>query len=86
MSDSPRDDSNRDEGARMKLGPEAIHETDDGIYLDCPQCGSNVSIVQVVTEGRCTGRLEGEMAETESDTELQEGCTAELSLELVWHA
>lgn len=73
------------DGARMKLEPNAIHETDSGIYLDCPQCGSNVSVAQVVQEGRCTGALEDDMAETEDETRLQD-CTAKLSLELVWEA
>lgn len=86
MSDPPAENNDSDGNARMKVEPKAIHELDDGIYLDCPQCGSNVSIVQIVTEGRCTGQLEEDLTETESETQLQEGCTAELSLELVWHS
>lgn len=85
MVDSQPENSDS-EGSRMTLGPDAIHETDDGIYLDCPQCGSNVSVAQVVTEGTCTGHLDDEVAETEDDTELQEGCNANLSLDLVWKA
>lgn len=83
MSESPPDNGDS-EGSRMKLEPKALHETDEGVSVDCPQCGSTVSIVQIVNEGRCTGQLDDEMAETEDDTELQDGCTAELSLELVW--
>lgn len=82
MAESPQ--TNRQDGARMQLEPDAVHESDNRIFLDCPQCGSNVSIVQVVSEGQCTGQLDGKMAETEDDTELQEGCNAKLSLELVW--
>lgn len=85
MAESPPENGDT-EGSRMKLEPDSIHETDGGIYLDCPQCGSNVSVVQVVNEGRCTGQLDDELAETEDDTELQEGCNAKLSLELVWEA
>ena len=87
MSETPSDETGRPEGSRMMLEPKTIHETDDGVYLDCPQCGSNVSIVQIVTEGHCTGMLDGDIAETEDDTQLQEeGCNAQLSLELVWEA
>lgn len=86
MSDSPRGNDHSEEGARMKLEPKAIHETDDGVHVDCPKCGSIVSIVQIVTQGRCTGYLDEETTETGSDTELQEECTAELSLELVWYS
>ncbi len=84
MSDTPHQNSDR-EGSRMMLEPDAIHETDDGIYLDCPQCGSGISIIHLVNEGRCSGRLDDDMAEVEDDTQLQEGgCGANLSLELVW--
>lgn len=85
MSDPPPEDGTSEEGARMKLEPKAIHEVEDGIHVDCPKCGSTVSIVQLVNEGRCTGRLDGETTEAPDDTEPQEGCNAELSLELVWH-
>lgn len=83
MSDSSSD---LPEGSRMHLTPDTIHEEEDGIYLDCPQCGSTVSIEQIVNEGRCTGQLDGDMAETEDDTQIEEGCNAKLSLELVWEA
>ena len=86
MSDPPTEDSDPDEGARMKVEPNTVHETDDGIFLDCPQCGSNVSFVQLVNQGRCTGYLEEEITEAPADTEQQEGCDAELTLELVWHS
>lgn len=81
MSDTPGENT---DGTRMMLEPKAIHETNEGIFLDCPQCGANVSITRVITDGTCTGQLDNQIAETEDDTELQEGCNANLSLELVW--
>ncbi|PSQ49672.1 hypothetical protein BRD19_03405 [Halobacteriales archaeon SW_7_65_23] len=86
MSDTPTEDSDNTGGARMQLGPDTIHEKEDAIYLDCPSCGANVSIEQIITEGRCTGQLDGDIAETEDDTQLEGGCNAALSLELVWEA
>lgn len=83
MSGSSPGNSDGDE-TRMTLEPDSVHEMDDGTYLDCPQCGSNVSVVQIVTRGRCPGQLDDEIAETEDDTELQDGCGASLTLELVW--
>ena len=72
------------EDTRMMLEPDAIHERDDGLYVDCPNCGSTVSLVQIINQGRCPGQLEEEMTEAQDETRLQEGCGAELSLELVW--
>ena len=86
MSDPQPGNADQPHGSRMQIGPDAIHEMDGGIYLDCPQCGSNVSIVQVVSEGRCTGQLDDEIAETEDDTRIEGGCNAKLSLELVWES
>jgi len=86
MSDSPTDESNGPDGQRMLLGPDTIHEEDAGIYLDCPQCGSNVSIERVITKGSCSGVVAGNATETPDDTELESQCTANLSLELVWEA
>lgn len=83
MTDSHSENTDT-EGSRMKLEPDALHESDDGIYIDCPQCGSNVSFAHIVNEGRCTGVLDDEVTETEEDTQLQERCNASLSLELVW--
>ena len=85
MSESSPDES---DAARMMLEPDAVHEEDEGPSIDCPQCGATITIVSIIEEGRCTGRLDGDMAEAESgDEQLQEGgCGAELSLELVWEA
>lgn len=92
MSDSPQadaDDADDAEGARMELTPDTIHEgdTDDELSIDCPACGTTVPLSTIIYEGRCTGTLEGEVNEAESrDEELEGGCGAELSLELVWQA
>lgn len=84
MSENPPE-HNGPEQTRMTLEPDAIHERDAGLSLDCPQCGSNVAITHIVNEGQCPGQLAGEVAETADDTELQDGCDANLSLELVWN-
>ena len=86
MSDTPTEESDESDGARMVLEPDTIHERAGALYIDCPSCGSNVSIEQIVTEGRCPGQLDDEVAETADDTELDDGCGAKLSLELVWKA
>lgn len=73
--------------ARMRLEPKTVHEDDGGYALDCPECGSRVTLVQIVEEGRCDGYLTGEKSEgvDEEGQQLKEpGCTAELSLDLVW--
>lgn len=84
MSDTPTEESGRPEGSRMLLEPDTIHEEEGGIVLDCPKCGSTISIEQIVNEGRCDGSLSDEMAETEDDTQIEDNCNARLSLELVW--
>lgn len=85
MSDSPADES---DAARMVLEPDAVHEENGGPSIDCPQCGATNSLVDIIDQGRCTGVLDDDVAEVESDDEQLEegGCGAELSLELVWEA
>jgi len=85
MSESSPDES---DAARMVLEPDAVHEEDGGPSIDCPQCGATNTLVSIIEEGRCTGVLDDDMAESESeDEQLQDGgCGAELSLELVWEA
>lgn len=74
-------------GARMELTPDTIHEN-EAISLDCPECGSTVTITQIIEDGHCSGTLDADQTEVvDDDEQLQEpGCTAELSLELVWHS
>lgn len=86
MPDSSSDGTEESEVARMELEPDALHEGEDEPYLDCPQCGSSITITQILNEGRCSGYLDSEVAESEAeDEQLQDPvCTAELSLELVW--
>lgn len=82
MSDSSTGEG---DGARMMLEPNTVHDEGGEPAIDCPQCGSTVSLTQVIQEGRCTGQPGGEASESEDGEQLQEGgCTAELSLELVW--
>lgn len=85
MPESSPDES---DAARMVLEPDAVHEEGGGPSIDCPQCGATNTLVDIIEEGRCTGRLDDDVAEVEAeDEQLQEGgCGAELSLELVWKA
>jgi hypothetical protein len=74
-------------GARMTLEPDSIHEREDGIALDCPQCGATVTVMRVIETGRCPNYVAEDEVEVAADAgQVQDGpeCTAELSLELVW--
>lgn len=71
-------------GARTELTPDAWHQNDQGnYYLDCPECGSAATLMNIVTHGRCNGYLDQVEDETELDEKAMD-CTARLSLELVW--
>ena len=74
-----------DAAARMELGPDAWHQTDDGFYVDCPECGSAATLSNVVAHGRCNGYLDDQEGETDLD-EASMSCTAKLSLELVYRS
>ena len=72
------------DAARMDLEPDAWHQTDEGnYYIDCPECGSPATLMNVVGHGRCNGYLDDRKRETEID-ETATSCTAKLSLELVY--
>jgi len=82
MADS-KPDIDRDEAARIGLEPDAFHE-EDGLSIDCPQCGATVSVMQVVKEGRCPGYVDADEKEGEGESPREGGCSATLSFELVW--
>lgn len=85
MSDSSTDEDDSSEAARMEMTADTLHEEGEELSVDCPSCGTTVPITQIVYEGRCGGTLEGENNEAESwDQELEGGCGAKLSMELVW--
>lgn len=88
MPEPTSDQSGESDAARLVLEPDAVHEGDGGVSLDCPQCGSAVSVTRIIEEGHCSGWLDADSAEVQAeDTRLQEPeCTADLSLELVWEA
>jgi len=71
------------DGARMALERDAFHEGEDGVYVDCPSCGSPAYLRTIARTGRCTGYRE-EDVEGENAEAVGEFCTATLSLELVW--
>ncbi len=76
--------SSDDGPARMELEPDAWHQNDEGdYYLDCPECGSAATLMNVVEHGRCNAYLDQERGETEVD-EGSMDCGAQLSLELVY--
>lgn len=89
MPDSEPRDRDSD-AARIELEPDALHERDDGLAIDCPECGSLAPIQDVVEYGRCRGYLDAEATETAEAMETAEDvdlpCTADLSLELVWRS
>ena len=88
MSDESSGAGSSEAEARMELEPDALHEGEDGYFLDCPECGSAVSLPQIIEEGRCSGALDADVTEVEGDDQqLQEPtCTAVLSLDLVWES
>ena len=69
--------------ARMELEPDAWHEGDEGLYVDCPECGSPAYVSDIVEVGRCTGYL-GDDVDEESAEDVGGFCTAKLSFELTW--
>ncbi|MFC6731816.1 MULTISPECIES: hypothetical protein [unclassified Haladaptatus] len=76
---------NHDAAKHIVLEPDAIHEQEGGLYIDCPACGSATPILTIVETGHCSGYVEAEMTETGGDTDPVAGdCRASLSLELVW--
>jgi len=71
----------------MMIEPDSLHEGEDGIYLDCPKCGSNVSLGRIVSTGRCSNSVDGEVTDAAEGPHSSEGdCDARLSLELVWES
>lgn len=86
--DSSADGDDAVSGARMTLGPDAIHEQPGELALDCPACGATATIQQIVEEGHCPNYLEDDEMNAESGPESTQGgsCTAELALELVWES
>ncbi|OVE83482.1 hypothetical protein [Natronolimnobius baerhuensis] len=71
-----------EDAAYTELTPDAWHQNDAGNYsLDCPECGSVATLMNVVKHGRCNGYLDQYEDETELDEESFD-CTAKLWLEL----
>ncbi|WP_306054842.1 hypothetical protein [Natronococcus wangiae] len=71
-----------EDAAYTELTPDAWHQNDEGnYYIDCPECGSAATLMNVVKHGRCNGYL----SQREDETELDEAtmdCTAKLWFEL----
>ncbi|ELY46368.1 hypothetical protein [Natronorubrum sulfidifaciens] len=71
-----------EDAAYTELEPDSWHQNDEGTYsIDCPECGSAASLMNVVTHGRCNGYLDQRKDETEPDEEAVD-CTAKLWFEL----
>ena len=78
------DRGHSEEEAYMQLTPDAWHQNDDGnYYIDCPECGSAATLMNVVKHGRCNGYLDQHVDETELD-EAAMDCTARLRFELAY--
>jgi hypothetical protein len=71
--------------ARMELGPDAVHESEEGYYLDCPECGSPATIDNIIEEGRCNGYLNEQVEGIDFEVE-QMSCSAVLQFELAYTA
>ncbi|MDG5776600.1 hypothetical protein VB773_22495 [Haloarculaceae archaeon H-GB2-1] len=78
------DQTDDHEAARMDLEADAWHEGDDGLYVDCPECGSPAYLEDIATNGRCTG-YQGESTDEENAEDVGNFCTAKLSFDLTWH-
>ena len=85
-SDTASDDAPT--GAHMTLEPDALHEHEAELAVDCPQCGATVSLQHIVEAGTCSGYLANDEMNAESGPESPKdtGCGAKLSLELVWES
>ncbi|ELY88013.1 hypothetical protein [Natrialba taiwanensis] len=71
-----------EDAAYTELTPDTWHQNDEGnYYIDCPECGSAATLMNVVQHGRCNGYLDQREGETELDEE-DMGCTAKLWFEL----
>jgi len=72
----------REDAAHTELTPDSWHQNDEGnYYIDCPECGSAATLMNVVAHGRCNGYLDQQESETELDEEALD-CTAKLWFEL----
>ncbi|SDR31415.1 hypothetical protein [Natronobacterium texcoconense] len=71
-----------DDAAYTELTPDSWHQNDEGnYYIECPECGSAATLMNVVKHGRCNGYLDQQEGETELDEEKFD-CTAKLWFEL----
>lgn len=84
-ADSASAEDDAPSGARMTLGPDAILKNEEGVALDCPACGTTVTVMQVIEDGHCPNCLDEDDVEVDENAG-QRGpeCTADLTLELVW--
>jgi hypothetical protein len=71
-----------EDAAYTELEPDAWHQNDEGNYtIDCPECGSEATLMNVVKHGRCNGYLSKHDENVELDTQPMD-CTAKLWFEL----
>ncbi|WP_394740816.1 hypothetical protein [Natronococcus roseus] len=71
-----------EDAAYTELEPDAWHQNDQGNYsVDCPECGSEATLMNVVKHGRCNGYLSKHDEDVELDTQPMD-CTAKLWFEL----
>ncbi|MFC4436129.1 MULTISPECIES: hypothetical protein [Natrialbaceae] len=70
-----------EDAAYTELTPDAWHQEEGNYSIDCPECGSKATLMNVVKHGRCNGYLSKHEADTELDTQPMD-CTAKLWFEL----
>ncbi|PSP55876.1 hypothetical protein BRC82_03910 [Halobacteriales archaeon QS_1_67_19] len=67
----------------MELKSDALHESRDGYYFDCPECGSPATIDNIIEHGRCNGYLDEQVEGIDFDVE-NKSCSAVLRLEMAY--
>lgn len=74
-----------EEAARTELDPDTLHESKDGYYFDCPECGSPATIQNLIQHGRCNGYLNEQVEGIDFEVE-NISCSAVLRLEMAYTA
>ncbi|AFZ72958.1 hypothetical protein [Natronobacterium gregoryi] len=74
------------DAAYTELTPDSWHQDEAGnYYIDCPECGSAASLLNVAKHGRCNGYLDQQESGTDLDGTAMD-CTAKLWFELGYTA
>ena len=80
MSDSPPTPGT--DSVRIELDPDALHESREEPFIECPACGAPATFSEIIVGGRCRGCLQAD--DTEVGTEAADrrrACAANLKLD-----